>query len=145
MTAHRWTLAAVWLTVAGSTAWLAKIAVIVATDGRIITTGPAAWLMRIGLVGLFVGSTGVGLWVARRRSRPVRAAAVLLSPVALAASLVTLGMLASAAVRALVGGRGPAYLEQEVGIAVGAAVWLAVGTELLRRVRRTPDGTAGAW
>jgi hypothetical protein len=59
MTISRWTQIAAGSTVAGCAAWLAKIAVIVASDGRIIDTGAAAWLMRAGLVGLFVGATGV--------------------------------------------------------------------------------------
>lgn len=133
MTLHRWTSIAGWLTVAGGAAWLAKIAVIVATDGRVMTTGAAAWLLRLGVVCLLAGATGGPLWLARARGRGVRVAAVLLSPVLLAGSLVALG----AASTALLDGRGPAYLPAEIGIVVGATVWTAIGGALLRQVRRS--------
>lgn len=133
MTIRRWSWFAGWLTLGGSVAWLAKFAVIVASDGRIIDTGPAAWLMSLGLVCLLVGATGGPLWLARRGGAVARAAAVLLSPVVLAGSLWAIGALSAAAV----GARGPAYLDEELGILVAAAVWLAVGVGLLAHVRRT--------
>jgi hypothetical protein len=134
MTISRWTHIAGWFALGGGTAWLAKIAVIVATDGRIIDTGAAAWLMRAGLIGLFVGSTGVTLWAARRRGTGVRIAAVVLAPVVAAASLAAIGILSTVLVRNLVGARGPAYAGREAGIVVAAVVGLAVGAALLRQV-----------
>ena len=132
MTIRGWVATAGWLLVGGAVAWLAKIAVIVAHDSHDLDRGAAAWLMRLGLVGLVTGATGVGLWLARRGSWPVRIAAVLLAPVVLAASLVALGSLAASAV----GSRGPAYAREEGGIVLAAAIWLAVGVWLLVRVRR---------
>lgn len=134
MTIRRWSWIAGWLLCIGGIAWLTKVAVIVAKDGRELDTGAAAWLMRLGLVTLFPGATGVGLWLARRAGIAPRVLAVLLSPVVLAATLVGLGMISVA----LLGARGPAYLKEEIGIVVGGAVWLAVGAWLLARVRRTP-------
>ncbi|MGZ8379111.1 MAG: hypothetical protein ACXW61_04505 [Gemmatirosa sp.] len=134
ITIRRWSGIAGRILLLGAAAWLAKIAVLVADDGRHLDTGAAAWLMRLGLVCLLVGATGVPLWLARRGPAAVRVAAVLLSPVVLAASLVGLGTLASAAV----GARGPAYLAEEAGIVAAAAVWLAIGSWLLRQVRRAP-------
>jgi hypothetical protein len=139
MTVRRWSMIAACLSLLGGAAWLAKFAVIVATDGRVATTGAAAWFMRLGLVCLFAGGTGGPLWLARRGRGLVRAAAVLLSPVAVAASLVAVGSLAARAV----GTRGPAYLHDEIGIAAAALVWLAVGAGLLARVRRAAAGAAG--
>ena len=49
----------------GGASWLVKIAVIVTTDGRIITTGPAALLMSTGLI-LALGAAGVGASLAGR-------------------------------------------------------------------------------
>jgi hypothetical protein len=140
MTVRRWSMIAACLSLAGGVAWLAKFAVIVATDGRVATTGAAAWFMRLGLVCLFAGGTGVPLWLARRGRGLLRAAAVLLSPVLVAGSLVAVGTLATRAV----GTRGPAYLHEEIGIAAAALVWLAIGAGLLARVRRAAARPFGA-
>ena len=134
MSVRRWSWIAGWLTLSGGVAWLAKIAVIVATDGRVMTTGAAAWLMRLGLVGLFVGVTGVGLWLARRGGWVTRAVAVLLSPVALAVALWGVGSLATSAF----GMREPAYMRGEIGIVAAAVLGLAIGAWLLRHVQQTP-------
>jgi peptidoglycan/LPS O-acetylase OafA/YrhL len=131
MTLHQWTRIAASLTLVGAAAWLAKIGVIVATDGRVIHSGAAAWLMRVGLVCLPVGGTGLGLWLARRRGTPARVAAVLVSPVAVLAATAAAGVVSTAAV----GSRGPAYLPQEAGIVGAGVLWLAVGAGLLARVR----------
>jgi len=139
MTVRRWSTIAACLAISGGVAWLAKFAVIVATDGRVATTGAAAILMRVGLACLFAAGTGVALWMARRGRPAARAAAILLSPVGVFASLAAVGVLSARAA----GGRGPAYLRDELGIAVAAVVWLAIGAALLARVRRGP-GAAGA-
>ena len=47
--------------IAGGVAWLLKLWVIVATDGRVVATGAAATFLELGLYLLMVGSTGVGL------------------------------------------------------------------------------------
>jgi hypothetical protein len=45
--------------IAGGVAWLLKLWVIVATDGRVVATGAAATFLDFGLVLLIVGSTGI--------------------------------------------------------------------------------------
>jgi hypothetical protein len=132
MNVRQWSRIAGWLSATGGAAWLVKIAVIAAKDGRELDTGAAAWLMRLGLVCLLLGSTGVPLWLTRRRPTAARVAAVLASPIVLAASLVTLGSLATMAV----GSRGPAWVRGEAGIVVAGAFWLVVGAALLRQVGR---------
>ena len=55
MRMSRWPVLASALLAAGGLSWMIKIGIIVATDGRIITTGPAAALMTAGLVLLPLG------------------------------------------------------------------------------------------
>ena len=47
--------------IAGGVAWLLKLWVIVATDGRVVATGAAATFLDLGLYLLIVGSTGIGV------------------------------------------------------------------------------------
>ena len=131
-------LAAGWAATAGGVAWLAKIGVIVATDGRVMTTGAAAWLMRAGLLAWVLAAGATALWLTRRRGTATRVAAVLGSPVAAAAVLFVVGTLATAAI----GRRGPAYLHEEFGILVIGALGLALGAATLRRA--APDSLTGA-
>jgi hypothetical protein len=130
--AARVTAVAGWAAVAGSVAWLAKMAVIVATDGRVMTTGAAAWLMRAGLLAWALAGAAAAVRLAYRRGMAARVAAALVSPVAVGATLVTLGTLSAAAV----GTRGPAYLRDEFGIVVVGALGLAAGAAALRRATR---------
>ena len=130
-------LAAGWAATAGGVAWLAKIGVIVATDGRVMTTGAAAWLMRAGLLAWVLAAGATALWLTRRRGLAARVAAVLGSPVAGAAVLVSVGTLAAA-----IGRRGPAYLHEEFGILVIGALGLAFGAATLRRA--APHSLTGA-
>jgi hypothetical protein len=125
------TAVAGWAAVAGSVAWLGKMAVIVATDGRVMTTG-AAWLMRAGLLAWVLAGAAAALRLAYRHGVAARVAAVLVSPVAVAAALVPIGMLSAAAV----GTRGPFYLRDEFGLVVVGALGLAAGSATLRRAAR---------
>ena len=136
MTIRGWTNTAGWILLVGAAAWLAKIAVIWSNDGRDLDRGAAAWLMRIGMVGLLLGSTAIGLWTARSAGAVTRAIAVVLSPAVLAASTFAIGTVATT----LLGGRGPAWLPEEIGIVAAGAVWLAVALWLLSRVRRASRG-----
>ena len=138
MTIRRWSTIAGWLTLIGSTAWFAKLAVIVWSNGQIIDTGAAAWLLRIGLICLLVGALGFALWLTRQRRSLVRLIAAVVSPVVFLGSFLVLDTLAAA----VVGGRGPAYLAAEAGMGVAAAVWLVLGVWLLTRVRRPLEQTA---
>ena len=139
MTTRGWTHAAAWILLVGAVAWIAKIAVIWSNDGRDLDKGAAAWLMRLGIVGLLLGSTAIGLWTARSAGAITRAVAVVLSPVVLAASTFAIGSVATT----LLGGRGPAWLPEEIGIVAAGLVWLAVALWLLSRVRRAPHGAGG--
>jgi hypothetical protein len=52
----------------GGVAWILKLWVIVATDGRVVATGAAGAFYDLGLYLLMVGSTGVGLRLAITRN-----------------------------------------------------------------------------
>ena len=65
--------------VVGGVAWLLKLAVIVATGGRVVDTGAAAVFYLLGFLLLVIGSTGIGLWLTTNRAVPLRIAAVVLS------------------------------------------------------------------
>lgn len=112
--------------VAGAVAWLAKVGVIVATDGRVTDDGIAGSLFGIGGVLLLAGVVGLGVELTRERPAPIRTAAGVGAVVALAASVVVLAVLASAVVPTSV----PQYLTDEVSTVLaslgwgGAAVWI---------------------
>ena len=132
MQSRKWLIVASALLLAGGLSWLLKIAVIVATDGRVMTTGPAAALMSGGLVLLPLGAAGLGAWLARRTHAVVRVLAALAAVGALLACSVALGMGASAFAR----GRNPAYWAEEAGILVAGLLWSTVGAVALVRARQ---------
>jgi hypothetical protein len=120
------------LLAAGGLSWLVKVGVIVATDGRIITTGPAAFLMSAGLVLLPLGAAGVGAWLARRYHVALRVVAALAAVGVLVAGSVALGSGEAALFR----GHGPTYLAEEAGLFAAALLWFGLGTAALVRARR---------
>src|SRR5690606_1910718 len=61
--------------VAGAVAWLAKVGVIVATDGRVTDDGVAGLLFGIGGALLLAGAVGLGVELTRERPAMVRTAA----------------------------------------------------------------------
>ena len=122
---------------AGGLAWIIKIAVIVATNGRIITTGPAAFLMSAGLILLPLGAAGIGAWLAQRNHVAIRALAAVAAVVVLIVVSVALGTAGAALFR----DRGPAYAAEEAGILFAAVVWFGLGATALTRLRR--PGAAG--
>ena len=132
MHAPKWPIVASGLLMAGGLSWLVKIGVIVATDGRVITTGPAAALMSAGLVLLPLGAAGVGAWLARRTHLVLRALAALAAVGALIACSVALGWGATTLVR----GHGPPYAVEEAGILAAGLLWSGVGAAALARFRR---------
>ena len=66
--------------VVGGVAWLSKLAVIVATDGRVVATGAAGAFFDLGLYSLLFGSTGVGLRLARNQEPSMRVVLAVVSP-----------------------------------------------------------------
>lgn len=133
MSRERWIGIGAWLAVAGGIAWLAKLAVIVATDGRTDDEGAAAVFYLTGFVLLALGSTAVGALVAGDRSRAVLIAGVVPSPLLFIASFALL----QAVGQAIVGDRGPAFVLDEIGILLTALCWLAIGLAVTNRGRQT--------
>lgn len=117
----------------GGLSWLAKLAVIVATDGEINDEGAAAFFYLVGVALMVAGSTAIGVLLARRRARWVLAMAVALSPIIFFASFIILDGIA----KPLVGDRGPAYFGEEAGILTTGLVWLVLGIGLLTATHRS--------
>lgn len=134
MNNNRWITITAIAAAAGGIAWLSKLAVIAATDGRVTDTGAAAVFFLLGAVLLAGGAGCVTLRLLRRQSRWTTVAALLSAPIVFFASFALLDSVA----KAVVGDAGPAWLEDEVGILATGAVWLAIGLTLLRgSFRRT--------
>lgn len=115
--------------IAGGAAWLAKFAVIVATDGATDDEGAAAFFYLLGVALMAVGAASVTLRLARGRLTTVLAA--LAAPFAFFASF----MLLEAIAKALVGDTGPVWLGDEIGIAVTGAAWFVAGAVMLSSSR----------
>jgi len=129
----RWAQVAGLLLIGGTLAWAIKLAVIISTNGRIITTGAAALFMSIGIVLLLLGSTGIGYYLTRNRSVWVRAIAMLLSPALVFGSFILIGMVTTP----LFENSSVWYAQQEAPIGVGAIVYMAVGYLLYRSGKRS--------
>ena len=104
----------------GAVFWLAKMSVIVATDGRVDSTGAAAVFYLGGVLLMAVGATAVGLWLTRGRATWLRVVAMAVSFVGFFVSFLVLEGIAESAV----GDAGPSYLSDEIGILVTAIFWL---------------------
>lgn len=123
-----WTQVAGLLLIGGALAWTIKLGVIISTNGRIIDTGAAALFMKIGLLLLVVGSTGIGNRLSRHRAVWLRTIAILLSPVVVFVLLLPVGMFLSS----LVKNSSVWYAEQEAPIALAVVVYMAIGYFLHR-------------
>lgn len=137
--------------VVGGVAWLLKLCVIVATDGRVVATGAPGAFCDIGSYALMVGSTGVGLRLAINLENTLRVTLAVLSPIAfniLFAIFLGIGYALVATGRIIVGDALPSYLLDEGGIFVSAVVgivagiWLVVGV-VVRGVPDKADGASG--
>ena len=117
-----------YLLIAGALAWMFKLVVIVSTNGRIIDSGPAAILMTAGLILLFIGSTGIGFYIARTRGVVIRIVSILLSPALLFGSFLLMGMLSEPLFRDSIFW----YAPQEAPIGLAVLLSLAVGLRLSR-------------
>ena len=131
MTRERWIHIAALLAVAAGAAWVAKFAVLVATDGEDSAVASALYLLAVGLV--LVGSTWIGTRIAGDRSRPVLALLIVLSPLAAFASYAVIDAVA----KSITGDAGPAWLEDEVGILATGLVWIAASLPALSPRGRT--------
>ena len=123
-----WTRIAGLLLIGSALAWAIKLGVIISTNGRIIDTGAAALFMKLGLVLLLVGSTGIGNRISRQRGAWVRTIAILVSPVLLFGSLLLIGT----TIGPLFQNSSVWYASQEAPIGIAVVVCLAVGSLLYR-------------
>jgi len=130
-----WTAVAGVALVIGGVAWVLKLSVIIATDGRVVATGAAGAFLDLGFYSLLVGSTGLGLRLTKKERNPItRIAAAVGSPVAFVVSFFVfqlVGYALIAAGRIVSGDALPSYLLEEGGIIIAAVVWLVIGMWLL--------------
>ena len=113
----------------GAVAWLAKLAVVIGTAGRVTDDGAAGVLFLLGAVLLIAGSTYLGVALTRSRPRWQRIAAVVLSPVLFVASVVALGILQDLVLPSSVAD----HLADEVNVVGAALLWgLGAGWLLTR-------------
>jgi len=130
----------VWISVAGTAlvlggaAWLAKLAVVVATDGRVTATVAAGAYFTLGLVLILIGSTGAGLRLTMNGETVSQLLGIVLSPVMFVASFMLLqgivwGLLG--VVETVASGVGPDYVREEAIILLTAVASLVVGAMLL--------------
>ncbi|PTX22205.1 hypothetical protein C8N40_10127 [Pontibacter mucosus] len=124
----RWAQVAGLFLMGGTLAWAIKLAVIVSTNGRIITSGAAAFFMATGIVLLIIGSTGIGYYLSRNRSVLVRVIAMLLSPALVFGSFILIGMVTNP----LLQNSSIWYAQQEAPIGVAVILYMAVGYFLFR-------------
>jgi len=138
--------------IAGGVAWMLKLWVIVATDGRVVATGAAATFLELGLGLLLVGSTGVGLRLAINQEPSMRVVLALASPLVFMPAFLMFSVLGYALVaigRVIAGDAVPDYLLEEGGIFVSAVVGLVVGIWLVvdvvvGGVSDSTDGASGS-
>ena len=135
--------------IAGGVAWLLKLWVIVATDGRVVANGAAGAFFDLGFYSLIVGSTGVGLRLTMKLETSLRVILAVVSPFAffvLFGAFSGIGYALVAIGRLIVGDALPSYLLEEGGIFVSAVVGLVAGIWLVVYVvrRGVPDSMDGA-
>jgi hypothetical protein len=149
MSLSKWLIATAGLAlVVGAMAWLTKIGVIIATDGRVTHTGAAGSSFAIGLGLLSVGAAGLGL----RLSMSVD---LLVLRVILTVGFTfvfvlsffvfsAIGYVIVAGARVIVGDALPRYMLGEAGILISAVVWMVIGAVLLFGSVRKPRNAASS-
>ena len=131
----RWTKLAALFLMGGAFAWTLKLAVIISTNGRIIDTGAAAFLMKVGLVLLLIGSTGIGYRLSQNRQLWLRIVAILISPFLLFAAFMPFAWMAGPLFNDI-----PVwYAQQEAPIAIAVLVSFAIGYLLYRSYQPTKE------
>ena len=136
-----WTAIAGTILIVGGVAWILKLWVIVATDGRVVATGAAGALFDLGFYSLLVGSTGIGVRLMMNQEPSMRVVLALASPVAFILSValfLAIGYAILAVGGALAGVSLPGYLLEEAGIFISAVVWPMIGVTLLFGSVRKP-------
>ena len=136
-----WTVIAGTALIVGGVAWILKLWVIVATDGRVVATGAAGAFFDIGFYSLLVGSTGIGERLMANQEPSMRVVLAVASPVAFFLSFALfsgIGYAILAVGGVLAGGSLPSYLLEEAGIFVSAVVWSVIGVVLLFGSVRKP-------
>ncbi|MGV3657144.1 MAG: hypothetical protein ACO1NX_04290 [Chitinophagaceae bacterium] len=128
-----WTKVAALLLMVGALAWIIKLGVIVSTKGEVIDTGIAALLMKVGIITLTLGSTGIGSRLSLNRALWLRVIAILLSPVLLFACFLAAGFIAGPLFKNI----NLWYAEQEAPIALAVVVSSIIGITLYRNYK--PD------
>ena len=137
--------------VVGRVAWLLKLWVIVATDGRVVATGAAGAFFDLGFYSLVVGSTGLGLRLAMNQEPSMRVVLALASPLVFMPAFLVFSAIGYALVgigRVIAGDAVPGYLLEEGGIFISAVVgfvagiWLVAGVTM-PGVRRGTRGASG--
>lgn len=123
-----WTQLAALLLMGGATAWIIKLGVIVSTNGQVIDTGAAALFMKIGIILLAIGSTGIGSRLTAHKATWQRVIAIVLSPLMLFALFFLVGFVATPLFKNI----SLWYAEQEAPIAIAVIVSLLVGIVLYR-------------
>ncbi len=139
MTQNRFLVRAAAVLAAGGLAWLAKLAVIASTDGRVTDTGAAAVFYLLGAVLMPAGLAGVALALTTRRHPALRAGAAVVGAMSFFACFVLLDGVASGAV----GEAGPAWLGDEAGILATGAVLAGLGLATARRATAHEGRAAG--
>lgn len=124
----QWTKVAAFLLLGGATAWILKLGVIIATNGEVIDTGAAALFMKIGLLLLLIGSTGIGNQLSANRAILLRTLAIILSPVFLVGLIFLFGFVTGP----LFKNTGIWYAEQEAPILVAVLVSMLVSYLLFK-------------
>ena len=124
--------------IASGVAWLSKLRVIVATDGRVVATGAAATFLDLGLYLLIVGSTGIGVRLMMSQEPSMRVVLAVASPLVLLGVGYALGAGIGGAILvvggAIVGVAVPSYLLAEAGILGLAVIGLLAGIWLVAYV-----------
>lgn len=151
MSLSRWLIATAGLVlIIGAMAWLTKIGVIIATDGRVTHTGAAGSSFTIGLGLLSVGAAGLGLRLTMSVDLVLRVILTVGFPFVFVLSFFVfsaIGYMIVAGARVIVGDALPPYMLGEAGILISAVVWMVIGVVLLfdsvRKLRNAVSSQAG--
>ena len=148
MSLSRWLIATAGLAlVVGAMAWLTKIGVIIATDGRVTHTGAAGSSFTIGLGLLSVGAAGLGLRLTMSVDLVLRVILTVGFPFVFVLSFFVfsaIGYVIVAGARVIVGDALPRYMLGETGILISAVVWMVIGAVLLFGSVRKPRNAASS-